>query len=249
MSRITVDDIQAHLNGYGLHFTGESYKNLDTPIEVQCDKGHRFKETFRKLRQTPLCPVCANSPFDETISHIKKKKNGFRLLAFDQATVTTGWALFEGPELIGHGILTVNEKHDTVTRISMMNQEVIRKIKECDPDMILYEDIQAQDLSAKSGTNFDSIGILTFKTLSELLGVVRNTAHDAGIEFRIVPSSTWRAATGVKGRYRADKKRSAQLIVKQLYGQLMVNDESDAILLGKYGVDSLRPRPEMINWE
>ena len=122
MSRITKESIQEHLSQYGLTFTGETYQNLDTAIEVQCDKGHFFKETFRNLRKTPICPVCADSPFKETVSHIKKKK-GFRLLAFDQATVTTGWALFEGHELVGHGILTVNEKYETVKRISLMNQE------------------------------------------------------------------------------------------------------------------------------
>ena len=44
---------------------------------------------------------------------------------------------------------------------------------------------------------------------------------------------------GVKGRARSDRKRSAQLIIKEKYGVQVTDDEADAVLIGQYAVDTI----------
>lgn len=44
---------------------------------------------------------------------------------------------------------------------------------------------------------------------------------------------------GVKGRARADRKRSAQLIIKEKYDVQVTDDEADAVLIGQYAVDTI----------
>ena len=63
-----------------------------------------------------------------------------------------------------------------------------------------------------------------------------------------MPPGVWRSAVGVKGRSRSDKKKSGQLIVKQRYGEIYANDESDAILIGLYGIRQDFSKPEMMSW-
>lgn len=229
------------LEGYGFKLISTTYSSLDTPIEIECEKGHRFQNTMREFRKVPICPICAENPFTSSKEKQTKKKKGFRVLALDQATVKSGWALFEGKELINHGVISINEKLSTPARISQVNEELIRKINLYQPDKVLIEDIQLQE------KNQNALGITTFKVLAELLGVLQNTLETYKIEYEIVPPATWRAAVGVKGRTRNDKKKSGQLIVKQLYNQIFSNDESDAILIGKYEIDKIQP--EIVNWE
>lgn len=242
-SSIKIGDVENTLKVNGLVLLSDKYVNLNTPLEVQCDKGHIFHETWKKLRETPICPYCAEAANASRETHILKKK-GYRVLAIDQATVNSGWALYETGKLIGHGVIHIAEKYDTIERISQVNQEVKRRITEYNPDIVLLEDIQLQEGNSKMGV----VGITTFKVLAQLLGVLCTTLHDLKIETVVVPPATWRAHVGVKGRTRTDKKKSGQLLVKQKYGITIVNDEADAILIGQYGADKYGKKVELIEW-
>lgn len=63
--------------------------------------------------------------------------------------------------------------------------------------------------------------------------------YEQKIQFMICPTNTWRNRVGVKGRARADRKRSAQLIIKEKYGVQVTDDEADAVLIGQYAVDTI----------
>ena len=76
--------------------------------------------------------------------------------------------------------------------------------------------------------------VLTFKKLAHLQGVLKNYCYEIGIPYTIVPAATWRAFSEVKGKARADKKRSAQLIIKKYYDVSVTQDEADAILIGRW---------------
>lgn len=242
-SSIKIADVREKLKENGLILLSTEYKNLITPLEVQCSKGHIFHDTWKALRETPICPLCAETATSSREQKILKKK-GFRVLAIDQATVNSGWALYEDKKLIGHGVIKIAEKYDTIERISQVNQEVKRRVQEYEPDIVLFEDIQLQEGNSKIGV----VGVTTFKVLAQLLGVLSTTLHDLGVEYIVVPPATWRAHVGVKGRARADKKKSGQLIVKQKYGITIVNDEADAILIGQYGADKYGKKVELIEW-
>ena len=241
MSTIKIADIRKQLEENDLELLSITYKNLDTPLEVKCGKGHIFRETWKRLRDIPMCPICAEQAESSREGKIKRKK-GYRVLAFDQATINTGWALYEDGKLIGHGVIKIPEKYATIDRYSQVNQEVKRRVRDYVPDLVLLEDIQLQE----SGSGV--VGITTFKILAELLGILTLSLHDLGINYEVIPPASWRAHVGVKGRSRADKKKSGQLIVRQQYGLTIVNDEADAILLGRYGADKWGRPIEMMKW-
>lgn len=92
------------------------------------------------------------------------------------------------------------------------------------PDHIALEGIQFEQ-------NF---GVTVFQTLARLQGILMECCYEQHIEFTICPTNTWRNRVGVKGRTRTDKKRSAQLIIKEKYDVTATEDEADAILIGEY---------------
>ena len=68
--------------------------------------------------------------------------------------------------------------------------------------------------------------------------------------FLLCPTPTWRAHCQVKGKTRADKKRSLQLLVKDWFDVSVTEDEADAIGIGKYASETHTARKvEWQDWE
>lgn len=86
-----------------------------------------------------------------------------------------------------------------------------------------------------------------FKKLAQLQGVLKDFLYDNDTPYKVVHSQTWRAKTGVKGRSRTDKKKSAQLLVKKQYDISVTQDEADAILMGTWAVIDAK-KNEMIEF-
>ena len=78
------------------------------------------------------------------------------------------------------------------------------------------------------------MGVTVFETLARLQGVLMVTCYEQKVNFRLCPTNTWRHACGVKGKARADKKRSMQALVKEWYGLNVTDDIADAIGIGYY---------------
>ena len=93
------------------------------------------------------------------------------------------------------------------------------------------------------------MGVTVFQTLARLQGVLIETCVELEIPYKIAPTNTWRAHCKVKGRSRADKKRSMQMLVKEWYDVSVTDDESDAIGIGKYVSETHQQKTEIINWE
>ena len=102
-------------------------------------------------------------------------------------------------------------------------------IKNWRPDEIIIEDIQLQ----KFGQGDEAV--LTYKKLAQLQGVLCNYFYESKYNYKIVSPSTWRATSQIKGKTRTDKKRNAQLKIKELYDINVTQDEADAILIGVWG--------------
>jgi Holliday junction resolvasome RuvABC endonuclease subunit len=105
-----------------------------------------------------------------------------------------------------------------------------------EPNTIILEDIQQQN------------NVNTFKVLAKLQGVLEYVSKKNNADYYIISPSTWKSNAGVKGKSRVDQKKSAQLIVQQLYNIQATQDECDAILLGKYGIDKVKNN-RMVNFE
>ena len=88
------------------------------------------------------------------------RKKGFRVLGLDQATITSGWAIFDDKDLIKYGKYTTNGLHST-ERIAQTKGFVASLIQKWKPSLVALEDIQLQ----KYG---NGEGVLVFKKLAHL---------------------------------------------------------------------------------
>lgn len=226
-----LDDTKKEVASLKWQLLSDTYKNLDTIMNFQCPEGHVLQLTMRQWRKNPVCNICEHS------SVIKeKKKNTQRIIALDNATHITGWAVFDNTQLVSYGKYTTQDK-DTSDRILEMGDWLSNLLVKWEPSTIILEDIQQQN------------NVSTFKVLAKLQGVLEYISKKNGVEYYIISPATWKHNAQVQGRTRVDQKRSAQLIVNRLYGVQATQDECDAILLGKYGVDKFLKNIRMVNFE
>jgi len=68
------------------------------------------------------------------------KRKGFRILAFDQASITSGWSAFDGEELIKFGSWT-SEGNNSTDRISKTKHWFANMLQTWKPDLVVLEDI------------------------------------------------------------------------------------------------------------
>lgn len=226
-----LDAAQQEVAALGWTLLSDTYTNLDTIMQFQCPEGHIVEFTLRQWRKNSICPVCKH----DSIFKAKKKKSK-RIIALDNATHITGWAIFDNNELISYGKYIVKASN-TPDRIIEVGDWLIGLLNKWEPDTIILEDIQQQS------------NVSTFKTLAKLQGVLEYITKKNNTEYYIISPSTWKSHAGVKGKSRVDQKKSAQLIVQDKYNIQATQDESDAILLGKYGVDKYLKNNRMVNFE
>ena len=151
------------------------------------------------------------------------------IIALDQSTQLTGYAIFQDRDLIAHGVFSPSGDYEH--RIVKLRQWLLDKLEPLKPNVEVYfEDIQLQDLGG------GSIGITTFKKLAHVQGALIVTCIEEDIPYTIVPAATWRKTCGVKGRVRSEYKPAAQAHVLEKYGIQATEDEADAICIGEYGV-------------
>lgn len=226
-----LDAAKDEVAALGWTLLATEYKNLDTIMDFQCPEGHNLQLTLKQWRKKPQCGICEHS----SIIKEKKKKNK-RTIALDNATHITGWAVFDDKKLVSYGKYTTKSS-ETSDRILEMGDWLTNLLEKWEPNTIILEDIQQQS------------NVSTFKVLAKLQGVLEYVAKKNEVEYYIISPATWKSHAGVTGKSRADQKKSAQLIVTRLYSIQTTQDESDAILLGKYGVDKFLKNNRMVNFE
>lgn len=146
-----------------------------------------------------------------------------RLLALDQATHITGWAVFEDDKLIEFGKIVSNHE-DLGQRLYYIKHEILSLIDKYNINEVVFEDIQLQN---NVGNN-----VQTFKSLAELFGVLQETFAEIKMPNVATLASSWKSALGIKGKGRAEQKRNAQSWVVNAYGVRPTQDEADAIAIG-----------------
>ena len=65
MARITIESINEELKETGWKCISETYQNLDTPLEFECDEGHTIQATWKKIRSKRECPRCKDNKLKE----------------------------------------------------------------------------------------------------------------------------------------------------------------------------------------
>lgn len=243
MARITIDSINEELAQYNWKCISTEYKNLDSELQFNCEEGHLVCAPWKKVRKLQECPVCKQNAHktNKPLVVEPKKKGQKRILALDQATHVTGWSIYDGQQLIRYGTFSTNQTDETA-RISTIKNWLISMIENWKPDFVAIEGIQFQDESSGN-----KMGVTVFQGLARLQGVLMETCYAQKVDYTVCPTNTWRNHCGVKGRYRADKKRSMQLIAKKWYDISLSDDEADAVGIGKYAADL--NKIEVVNWE
>ena len=152
------------------------------------------------------------------------------ILALDQASRTTGYAIFQEGKLIASGTFTYADD-DFSLRLVKIRNKVISLIEEYRINKILLEDIQLQ-----GQTN----NVTTYKALAEVLGVLEELSRELNIPHELVHSQSWKSTLGIKGRDRATQKRNAQAYVENVYGLKVSQDATDAICIGTHYINSTK---------
>ena len=144
------------------------------------------------------------------------------LLALDQSSRISGWAVFEDGGLVESGTFTFTDSN-IGQRLVKIKNKVLQLIEDYNIDEVIFEDIQMQ------GGN-----VATFKALAEVFGVLNEVLEERKIPNSAVLAVVWKSKLGIKGARREEQKRNAQKFVENKYGLKVSQDESDAICIGTY---------------
>ena len=243
MSKIKIDDIRKAAIEHNWTLLSEEYKNLDSELVFRCNEDHKIYLPYKKVRNKWECPICKQNQYNNFSNEIiPKKKSIQRTVGLDQATHITGYSIFDDGELIYAGTFEAAAE-DEISRDIEIRNWLIQLIQNWKPDIIAIEGIQLQQFNNKM------IGVTTYQTLARLQGILMAACCEQKVEYTIVPPATWRAHCQVKGRTRADKKRSMQMKIKEWFDITVSDDVADAIGIGKYTNDKHKKKVEIFDWE
>ncbi len=243
MSKIKVEDIRKAAIDNGWQLISTEYKNLSTELTFICNEGHEINIPYKKVRDKWECPLCKANKYYNFSEEVKPKSKGVqRAIGLDQATHITGYSIFDNEELVYAGTFEATAE-DEIARDVQIQNWLIQLIHNWKPDVVGLEGIQLQQFNDKM------VGVTTYQTLARLQGILMATCYDLKVDYMICPPATWRNHSGVKGRSRADKKRSMQNKIKEWFDITVSDDVADAIGIGKYINETHKKKVEIFNWE
>lgn len=240
MGAINLTTIEEQIGPLGWKVISTEYKNLKTEMQFECPEGHSVFTTWGFLRDHLECPVCQLNQMRKHLmgdNPIPRKGKIYRILALDQATHKTGFAIFDDGDLVYSGVFMTRDTSDEVDRYHQVKEWLISMINTHQIDYIGFEGIQYQQNQ--------QMGVTTFETLAELKGILKETAYELKVPFKVCPTNTWRHAVGVKGRTRNEKKSSMQMLVKKWFDVTVDDDRADAIGIGKYLSENIVSKPKI----
>lgn len=149
------------------------------------------------------------------------------LLALDQSSHTTGYAIFKDGKLEKASHFTA-QGNDLGDRLEQIRNYIIILINEHDIDEVVFEDIQLQEMGNRE------VGLKTFKILAEVFGVVHELLTEMEMDYTIVPPIVWKATFKIAGKGRAKEKEMARNYVLNTYNINCTEDEADAVCIGTH---------------
>lgn len=145
------------------------------------------------------------------------------LIALDESTTCTGYAVFDDGKLIKHGLFALKSK-DVLERVSYIMEEIEKLIKTYKPDNMVIEDVQI------------TMNAATAKSLLGLQFMIEVYAHRNNISCETYRTTKWRKILGLSNSRSLDRKAKKQETIdyiKDKYGiDVLKDDESDAIAIG-----------------
>ncbi len=250
MPKLRIENVIQEVADLGWKLVSKEYKNLDSELELLCPEQHIVLTSFKKWRTKHECPTCAHDSnkleCSKDFKIIPKTKGVKRILAIDDATEITGWAIYDGLKLIAYGKQVVSGM-DPIKRISGMRTWLLNVITSWQPDFIGIEDIQLQKFYNPKTGQMDA-AVTTYKVLAQLQGVLLVTIDEQKVDYTVVHSATWKSFCGINQKNRSDQKRAAQVKVKGWHNENVTQDEADAICIGKYLTEKYLRNFEIIDF-
>lgn len=151
------------------------------------------------------------------------------LLALDQSSRTTGYAIYVDGKLNNYGKFTL-EDEDIGLRLVKFRDKIIQLLHDYEINEVAFEEIQMQNNVVNN--------VQTFKILSEIYGVLQELITELNIPYTIISSNTWKSTMKIPKTKREEEKRRAQALVYQLFQVKATQDEADAICLGAHVIIS-----------
>lgn len=153
------------------------------------------------------------------------------LLALDQSSKCSGYAVFNNDTLITYGKFTF-EDTDIGIRLMKIRNKMKELVDQYHPDEVAFEDIQQQD-NIKNN-------VQTFKILAQVQGVVYELLTELKIPHKCILAATWKSTLGIKGKTRPEQKRNAQQFIIDKYKIKPTQDEVDSICIGEHYIKNER---------
>lgn len=147
-----------------------------------------------------------------------------KILSFDQASAKSGFALYEDGVLKEHGVIVIKEK-DVKLKLNAMFSQIIEKIEEYAPDLVVVEGVALQK-SAYSVI-----------MLAQLQGMIIGYCVKIGVKISVVGTTTWRKVLCFRQGPKVERKElkaQAKELALRLVGEdkKVTEDEADAICIG-----------------
>lgn len=154
-----------------------------------------------------------------------------KILAFDQSTQKTGWAIFEDGVLLDSGVYDLHKEKDVDVRLRGLCGFIREFIPEQQPNLVVAEGVSLQNPNVK-----------TIVELARVQGLLQAATYSLPVYVPVVffMPAAWRKAVGIqigRGVKRAELKKAAISMVAERYGKQVSDDEADAILIGQAAVD------------
>lgn len=161
-----------------------------------------------------------------------------RILALDQASRISGWAIYDGTSLETYGKIDLSKYDDIGDRLHLLRTKVRDLIKDFHIDKVILEDIYMD------GQHINNVQ--TFKILAEVFGVLYELCISLKIPVEAVLAGTWKSTLNIKGKTRPEQKKNAQKWVQEKYHKSPTQDEVDAICIGAHVIQKTELE---FNWE
>lgn len=209
-----------------------TYENLRTEMTFTCKVcKNKLVSNFESIRHPNWkCPHCEG----QKVSYVAKppQKNGYRIIACDQATQNFGISVYDDNQLVYFDVMEFGGDLDRRYANIMKFMENI--ITNWQPDLVVLEDIQLQQ-NSYGGYN-------AFKVLAGLLGVLKAVLAKHNIPHTEVLNKVWQAKFMISGKDRATQKKNVTKKVAELFNVNVSDDVADAILIGKWAVSERKSK-------
>ena len=143
-----------------------------------------------------------------------------KILAFDQATVNSGYAFFDGKHYVESGVIHKDDNENIETRVINMGLAICAKIKELQPDLVVIEGTQTQS-NAKIVIQ-----------LSRLQGCIMLYCASKKIKYEILTPTQWRSTLeyrqGSKVKREELKQQSLAYVKEHLGFDNLSDDQAEA---------------------